>query len=924
MNRTLIIGAVVVSLAVGGGGYAMYKRSRDPMRRADAALAVNDYRAAQIELRNAIVKNPGDAEPHLRLAKVEMKLADAVAAEKQFRIAAALGSDKWVIIPQLGESLVAQSLFRDTLRQIPPNGPTPEIAAKNLLLRSIAQLATSDIPAATATLAEARKVAPNQVEVSLIAARLAAAQNDFAGTEAHVDEALKRDPTEIEALLMKENLLTSKNDRAGALDVANRAVASAPWSAMARMDRANQLLFAGQDEKAQQDVDAVLAVQPRFTEAVYLNGVLMARRGKYAEAAIQLGKLDTANIKSPQAVYYQGLIAARLGQTESAAEYARRFNAMVPNDPQGRRLLAETELAAKRPDRALPVLEKALADGQNDAATLDLLGRTYIALGNRPAALATFTNAADLAPEDPSILAHLGLSQMQVGDTTDAATTLQRSLAVLPTSTPAAEALVAATIDVGDLPKAQAALDRLRAQAGETEMVGVLTGLIRFRSNDMEGAQAAFTKTLNAFPGSIDAKLNLARVLVRTNRRAAGIAMMGELLAKNPTNTATLGEYLPLLAQDNQLSTAVQALEAARKADPKQPMFTGMLADTYVAMGNPDRAIAIASGGGPVGQLPIAVLGPLARAQVAARKLDDAKNTYRVLLAATPGDPVNRSAQVALLLSTGDNEAALAALRESLAALPGNFRVMSSIVAVELGTKGLDAALKAADELRADLRNQPFSVLLKGDLLSRANRPAESAQAFQQEFDKAPAPLLMLRLAAALVAAGQDDVASEKLRAWIREHPEPVDAAQVLAQLDIKAKRFADAQTHLAMVLEKRPDSPLALNNLAWTYYLIGDKRARATAQKAYLQSPTWDAADTLGWIMTEEGAARSAVPILQQSAKQRPNDPSIQYHLAVALKNDGQSEEAAKLLQPIVHSPAAFDDKPAATKLLDDIIRSH
>ena len=925
MSRTtLLIGAAVILLASGGGGFALYKRSRDPMRRADAALAVNDYRAAQIELRNAIVQQPANAEAHLRLAKVEMKLADAVAVEKQFRTAAALGGDKWVIIPQLGEALIAQGLFRDTLRQIPPSGPTPEIAAKNLLLRSIAQLGTNDVPAATATLAEAQKVAPNQVEVSLIAARLAAAKNDFAGTEAHVDEALKRDPTEIEALLMKENLLTSKNDRAGALVVADRAVASAPWSAMARIDRANQLLFAGQDAKAQQDVDAVLAVQPRFSEAVYLNGVLMARHGKFAEAAIQLGKLDTANIRSPQALYYQGLIAARLGQTESAAEYARRYNAMVPADPEGRRLLAETELAAKRPERALPVLEKAMADGQNDAATLDLLGRTYIALGNRPAALATFSSAAGLAPDDPNILAHLGLSQMQSGEARDATASLERSLAAAPGSTPAAEALVAASIDVGDIPKAQAALAKLRAQAGETEMVGVLTGMIRFRSNDLEGAQAAFTETLRAFPGSVDAKLNLARVLIRTNRRAAGVAMMGELLAKNPTNMLVLGDYLQILAQDNQLPTAVQALEAARKADPKQPLFASMLSDTYVAMGNQDRAITMLAGIAPPDQLPPILLGPLARAQVAAGRIDDAKNTYRTLLAATPGDLVNRSAQVALLLTKGDTDGARASLRDALAAQPGNFRTMSAMVSVELGAKGLDAALKLADELRADLKNMPFVSLLKGDLLMRVNRPADAARVLQQEFDAAPAPLLMLRLGAALVAAGQEDVAAQKLRAWVQDHPDTPDAAQMLAQLDIKAKRYADAQTHLAMVLDKRPDSPLALNNLAWVYHLVGDNRARATAQKAYLQSPTWDAADTLGWIMAEEGASRAALPILQQSAKQRPNDPSIQYHLAVALKNEGQTEEAAKLLQPIVHGATAFDDKAAAGKLLDDIIRNH
>ena len=291
-------------------------------------------------MRNALRAEPKSPDAHLRMARLQMKLADPVSAEREFRAARGLGADRWDVIPSLGEALVAQGMNREVLVQVPPNGPTPAIAAKNLLLRAVAQLALQDIPAATTTLATVETLAPGSVEASLIAARLAAARGDLALTTAKVEDVLKRDPAQVEALLMQEQLLTAKGDRKAALDFANRAVATAPWSAMARIRRANQFIFTGQDAKAQADVDAVLEVQPRFYEAIYLNGVLMARAGRFADAAIELVKLDSVVQRMPQALYYQGLVAARLGQVESAVDFARRYNKAVPQDPDGVRLLA--------------------------------------------------------------------------------------------------------------------------------------------------------------------------------------------------------------------------------------------------------------------------------------------------------------------------------------------------------------------------------------------------------------------------------------------------------------------------------------------------------------------------------------------------------------------------------------------------------
>jgi len=135
--------------------------------------------------------------------------------------------------------------------------------------------------------------------------------------------------------------------------------------------------------------------------------------------------------------------------------------------------------------------------------------------------------------------------------------------------------------------------------------------------------------------------------------------------------------------------------------------------------------------------------------------------------------------------------------------------------------------------------------------------------------------------------------------------------------LDLAAHRFRDADADLQVVLNKRPNDAFALNDLAWVYQYRNDARARITAQKAYMISPTTpEIADTLGWILTTDGDAAKGLALLRQAAAHVGGAPSIRYHLAMALKETGQSQEALGFLEPIVQGTANLDEKQDAARL--------
>ncbi len=919
-NIILGAAAAVVLVGAAGGSYLLFGRHTDPVLRAQELLSKGDLRAAQIELRNAVRDNPDSADAHLRLGETQLQMGDPIAGEKELKTARDLGADRWLIIPQLGQSYIAQGRYKDVLAEVPPDGPTPKGAATNMQLRAMAQVAMNDIDAAKATLTDAEKLAPGNIDVLLTGARLALALKDMPLATQKVEEALKQDPKHLDSLLLKGQVQSASGDRAAALATADDVVALAPDSASARLDRANQELLAGDDAKAKTDVDAVLAKQPRNAGATYLNAVLYVRSGKYAEAGTELQKLGPVIARFPRAMYFQALVAANLGQNEVAIDFAQHYVARMPADPDGSRLLARTLITARRPEQAVAVLDKAVAAGQSDSQTLDLLGRAYTLMGRAPEAIKTLERATALAPNDASILTHLASSQLQHGDSSAAEQTLEKSVRIAPQQANSGEALVAAALSAGDLDGADAALERLRAQVGETESVGILGGMLKLGRLDLEGGRQAFAATLKQFPNSLNAKLNLAKILILQGRRPEGEGLMKEILAKDPTNTATLTTYIQLLTTEQQFTPAIQALETARQAAPANAAFTVMQSDVIVASGDPRRAVGMLQAMRDSADLSPLLMAAMGRAQAAAGLNDEAKKTYRDILSATPNDLDARRAQIDLMLKMKDTDGAKAALRDALKASPGNIGVMSSMVSLELQTAGPDAALKLASDLRADATNLPNSTVLKGDALMLAKRYPEATQAFQDEYRLAPSSPLALRLANAAATAGKDDEGARVLREWLQKSPEDVDSSQMLALLDIKAKRYDDAKKHLQVVLDKRPSDTVALNNMAWLYGLSNDPRGRALAQRAYLQAPTPETADTLGWIMVRQGDAKSGLSLLQQASVQRPADLSLKYHLAVALNDNGQKDDSVKVLQPLVSNGGEFDEKPAARKLLEDL----
>jgi putative PEP-CTERM system TPR-repeat lipoprotein len=920
--KKLVLFIVVLLVLGGGGAAAWYKfgRKPDPFASAKALMDKGDLKAAQIELRNSLREDPNNAEAHFRLAVLQARTGDPVAAEKEFRLARDNGFDQRAVTPLLAQTYMAQGKFKELLKDFPTDKLPAEQAGPLTVMRGMAQLQLNDLDAALATFTEAEKLSPNSADPLLSTARVLIVKRDYPAAEAKVDRALAMNAKSPEALVLKGQLLNLAGDRQKALTTLDSALELAPNTLAARLERANILIATNNDAKAKEDVDFVLRAEPRSAGGVYLQGVLAARAKDFQGADAAFTKIIAILPRFPRGYYFQAIVKFNLGQAEQAADAAGKYVARNPSDIDGVKLLARIDLAMQRPDHAEENLTRAVAAGIADADILDLLGRAYAQGGKQVLALQMLEKAAQLAPDNADILARLAAARLGLGDAGGAARDLEHSLELAPQRNDTGEALVVAALAAGDVARANAALDKVRKGKSDPAVVGILTGMVKMAQLDFEGARGAFAGVLRSQPQSVPARLNLARISALQGKPGEAESMLGEILRQDPANEQALSNLLGILLADGRVSRAIAVVEAGRAVAPANVSLIVTLADLYVRNRDGKKALELIDAT-QKNQAPNRLLQTArVRALISAGLTKDAIETMRQIVGAAPTDVQARRGLADLMMQNNDVLGAKTSLRDGLKLMPGNVQLLQALTAVDLQVAGPDVAVKTIEDLAKDPVNADGLRGLRGDVLMAGARYSDAARAYETELEKTPSVALVLRLATALTAAGKPEDANKLLADTYAKQPDNLDIAQVLAANEIGVRNTAAAEKLLNVVLEKAPNNVVALNNLAWLYQQKSDPRARDIAQRAYLLGPSPQVADTLGWILATQGEPATGLPLLRQASNQLPNDPTVQFHFGATLKALGQVDQATSVLRPIVLGKAEYEDRPAAEKMYREL----
>jgi len=903
---------------------AQAKEAQSYLDTAQGYLAKGNFKAAEIELRNAAREAPQDAHVHALLAQVYLNLGDFKSAEREARSARDLKGEEADYLLPLADAMLRQGKFADIAAQIKPGNRAPELESKVRVILSMAAAGLRDPAKTEALLREAIALDDKAVGPKIALARLLlGGKADEA--EKIVDAIVAADPKAAEAIAVKGEILAKRGDVDGAIARFGDALAVDPNNRTAHLSRANLNLGRSDYAAVDKDIDPILANSPQDFGANYLRALEFFRKRDFAAADKIFDRLSPKFDDMVQGLYVQAATKYALGQYGQADDAIAKYVARVPQNPYGARLGANIALRQKAPDIAVKYLTAYLAKSPPDPATLSLLGNTY-AVMNKPAlAFEQYEKAAALAPENPGLKTMVAASELDAGQGAKGLDELEKVFATDTGVTIAGPTLVLTHLRAGEPDKAAEVAEKLVKANGESQLYQNLLGLARMAQQNYPAAEEIFKNLTAKNPDFAPATTNLAHVYVVSGRADDAKKVYQDFLARKPNEVSILLGLTDLARDAKQWEEAIGYANRARKAAPADPTPGLKLLNLYALQQDWPRAKPLASE--LTVQFPsnVDVFDAQGRVLVASGDRDGAINSYKRAYEIAPNSGPILSRYLSLLAGAKKFPEVRAVLQARLEKDPGNREVKVQLIRAEAEIGGLDAALSKAQSFAKDDPDSAVYDLVSADLYERAEKRPEAVALLEKAIAAHPSDDgLAIALSRLYSRAGDPARAEAGLRAGLKAHPDDILIRQALADFFINNKKIDLAIGEEMRLLADRANDPVALNDLAYLYQQDGNlTKAREFAEQAVAAAPTNGAiADTLGWVLVAQGDIEKALPRLQAAGAAMPGNPEIQYHLAVALGRAGRPGDARAVLEKLLSSGASFTSKEDAQKLLDELKR--
>lgn len=907
-------------LAAGLSGCLKNESSASLLAQAQQHLQQGDSKSALIQLKNAASKSPEDAEVRYQLARLYNDNHDAAAAEKEIRKALSLNYAPEQALPQLVRALLAQDKAQAALDETAAAAASAGPAL--LAARGDALLALGQREPAAQAYAQALAGDPAQATALLGQARLALPSGDKAAVLALLDKALQAHPRDLTLLRFKASVQRQFEQNDAALATLGQALAVRGDHLLARVERTDLEIALKRFDAAKADIATLNQHAPGSLHGLYLQALLEHSQEKYSDAQGNLLKLLKVAPSHLPTLLLTGANELKLNHATAAQGYLNAYLEQRPDDLFARKLLAQALLKTDLPAEAAAALAPMLRSGSQDAQALVLAGEANLRNKDFKTAQQHFEQAAAILPKEATLHLSLGLARLGQGQYAKAVDELERATALDPGSEQAVLYLVRTEISMKRYDKALAAIRLFHAQKKDSAAVRNLEGSVYLLQNNAAAARAAFEQALVLQPGQLTALMNLAQLDLQEKQPEAARKRFVSVLAQDKQHVGAMRALAELATRQGQGEEAVRWLEQATAVQPKDSDLRMRLAQAYLLARQNAKATNLARQLQVDGVSSAALSGLLGQVQLANRDASGALESYGKMVQQEPKAARGWLGMAAAHLMLKNVPAATADLKKALALEPGSRPARLALAEIAQQQNRPAEVLAIARQMQKEAEQQGAGYVLEGDLLARQQKYKEAVALYEKAYAADQAGPMVLAIHRTLLAAGLPRDADQRLAQHRKEQPGDLAAAMYAAELALSRRQFKAAVQDLELVLQAAPDSPVALNNLAWAYGELKDPRALATAEKALKAAPDSPAVlDTTGWLLVGQGDTARALPLLKRAATLQPANAVLRYHLAVAFNKAGDKKAAKAELEKLVAAGTAFphlDDAIALLKVLN------
>lgn len=924
-GQARVIGLTLAVCLLGLGGCERLKSYTDQeyLQKAKTAQSQRNLKEAVIDLKNALQKNPNNAEARWLLGEAYVTLEQGREAEKELKRAQELGINPESLKVPMGRALLLQGLYKRALDETQPGSDSSQInIARILEIQGRAQLGLGKLDEGCPLFQQSLQKDADYIPAYWGLARCAAVQGKPDEARAQLKKALRLEENNSSTWLLLGDIEHNTNHYSEAELAYTQALKYKPKGIDALLGRAVNRIKLKKLPEAEQDIAAAFNISKAHPLATHLHGVVLYKQGKYNEAK---SAFETTLKSIPgylPSILWLGLTNTVLQNYQQAADQLTQFTRAFPRAVQIQTLLAMVQARMGGKEQALEALKLLGSVKIEDPQSLSTLAQAYMLVGEGELATQYLQRVVELKPDDAGSHYNLAVGLMKKGENAGAVEQLERSLAIDPELPQAEELLIKSLIADKQYDKALQAIDEFQSKRPKDPLPHYYRGSVLSLQNNQQGARAEFLKALDVQPGYPPASHSLALMAIREGNMEQARDYYQKALDHNKDHLSSMLALYFLETRMKHPEEAKKILEKAVAAHPTEPRPISLLASNYLNSGMARKALEVSSGAAAAHPDDIGLLQVRGSAYLASGDAGNALASYKRLVQLSPN-----SAEAYFLLAgahaaLNDPAATREALTKALSLEPKHFGSKVVLARLNLKEGKIEEAARIGKELQQEYPKSVEGILIESDTLVSRKKLPDALRTLEQAQKTYPASYqVVFALSRVRWDMGDREGSLKGVKDWLEVHPDDLPATVHLGSAYLSLGREQEATAAFEQALKLAPSDPVILNNLAWLSRKTNPDRALEYAEKAYKIAPNNPGViDTLGWLLVQQGKIKRGLELLQKAFELVPDLPVVQYHYAAALAKAGEKALARRELERLLSSGKKFTEEPEARALLKQL----
>ena len=620
------------------------------------ALARNEIKEANERIQRVLKAAPGDPRVIQLAAGINLKRGALLEADVQLgklllanpdNTAARLMQSRLQL--RLGDANKAETILQPLL-------VVPNPSAEALTLAAEIQMSQGEFRSADDYLIKVAKLNPDDVRVR-VALAMSTVRNGKVEQGIEELRAIAAKDSAVDAEMALVNIYLQRREYPQALAMADAMERKVPGRASVAALHGRINTLRGEPQKASQDFELALKLDPHYYPAVEAANALDASSGKLAQAQARLQLFLQANPGHAQAQLASIALRDKAGaKPNETVQALRALIRQMPSEMAPRQVLINFQLEQKENEQALAAAQEAVAALPESPELWMGLGRAQTELGSYDQAITSFNRLIELRPKVPA--SYLPLAELYVSrkDHAAAKRALERALSIKPDFLPAQIELMQIANATGNKADALKLAKSVQLQQPQSPLGLVMAGDSELSSKSWDAAAQNYRAALAKGAGG-DVAVKLDAALLVAKREAESAKFEADWLVAHPKDELFLFHLGGVAIAHNDLARAEERFRTVLKLSPDNVASLNNLAWVLVKTKKPG-ALEMAEKANALAPNQASYMDTLAEAYAQAGQMPKAIETQKKVVALTPENHSSRLTLARYYLSAGQKDAA--------------------------------------------------------------------------------------------------------------------------------------------------------------------------------------------------------------------------------------------------------------------------